>query len=75
MGGTPGPHAVRLVLLRTLPVPVVAGLSTVVELAAVAVLLAWTVWYRRRVRAGAEAPREGSPGLGWDRVRAPPGAP
>ncbi|GAA2228569.1 MULTISPECIES: VC0807 family protein [Kitasatospora] len=41
---------IRLALLWTLPMTAVAGLSTGVELAVVAVLLAWTVWYRRRLR-------------------------
>ncbi|MGK4584806.1 VC0807 family protein [Kitasatospora sp. HPMI-4] len=41
----------RLALLWTLPVTMVAGLSTAVELAVLAVLLTWTAWYRRRLRA------------------------
>ncbi|MEV7598816.1 VC0807 family protein [Kitasatospora sp. NPDC089797] len=46
---------VRMVLVFTLPVTVVNGLSTVVELVVVAGLVLWTRRYRRRMRAAFEA--------------------
>ncbi|MFJ8477082.1 VC0807 family protein [Kitasatospora sp. NPDC094011] len=46
---------VRVVLVFTLPVTLVSGLSTVVEVAVVTGLVLWTRRYRRRMRAAFEA--------------------
>ncbi|WP_158103729.1 VC0807 family protein, partial [Crossiella equi] len=45
---------VRGVLVFELPVPVVAGLSQVVEIAVLAPVVVWTVWFRKRARAEAQ---------------------
>lgn len=42
----------RMVLVFTLPIGVVAGLSPAVEFAVLPVLVAWMVWHRRRARTG-----------------------
>ncbi|WP_225728439.1 MULTISPECIES: VC0807 family protein [unclassified Nocardia] len=39
---------VRVALIFLLPIPLSAGLSPAVELVLIAVLIVWTVWYRRR---------------------------
>ncbi|MGX1776682.1 VC0807 family protein [Nocardia brasiliensis] len=41
---------VRVCLVFLLPIPVVAGLSPAVELVLLAILAAWTFWYRKRER-------------------------
>lgn len=41
----------RAVLVYELPVQIMAGLSQVIELAVLAPLIAWTMWFRRNQRA------------------------
>ncbi|MCO1581625.1 hypothetical protein M8C13_38335 [Crossiella sp. SN42] len=55
-GGLLAASAVRAVLVYRLPIEVMAGLSQVIELAAIGLLVAWTMWFRRRPHA-ATAPR------------------
>ncbi|MBB5889967.1 VC0807 family protein [Kutzneria kofuensis] len=43
-----GESVLRMVLVFTLPPSVMVGLSTVIELVAVALAIAWTLWHRRR---------------------------
>jgi hypothetical protein len=38
---------IRIPLIYLLPMDVMAGLSTLLQLAAIALLLAWTLWYRK----------------------------
>jgi intracellular septation protein A len=42
--------AVRIPLIYVLPVPVMVGLSTLLQVAAFTLLMAWSVWYGRRMR-------------------------
>lgn len=52
--------AVRLVLIYLLPVDVMAGLSTALQIGTVALLVGWGLWYRaRRQRAAAAGPLAG----------------
>jgi hypothetical protein len=43
--------AVRIPLIYVLPIDLMVGLSTVLQLAAFALLITWNVWYARRMRA------------------------
>lgn len=43
--------AVRIPLIYVLPIDVMVGLSTVLQLMAFALLITWNVWYGRRMRA------------------------
>jgi hypothetical protein len=43
--------AVRILLIYVLPIDVMVGLSTVLQLAAFTLLITWNVWYGRRMRA------------------------
>ena len=48
---------VRIILIYLLPVDVMAGLSTLIQLCTIALLFAWTMWYRKaRERGAAAAP-------------------
>jgi hypothetical protein len=44
---------VRIVLIYLLPVDVMAGLSTLIQLCTVALLFVWTLWYRKGRERGA----------------------
>ncbi|MBE1611372.1 intracellular septation protein A [Actinopolymorpha pittospori] len=47
--------AVRVVLVYVLPVDVMAGLSSVLSIAAFALLMTWNMWYSRRAQARGRA--------------------
>ena len=58
--------AVRIPLIYVLPIQVMVGLSTVLQAAAFTLLIAWTMWYGKRMRrragttTSASRPRFGS---------------